>query len=84
MVTLSEVTDGEEVAALLGRMEAGSRSREATRFRAKLRDFEAEHDRVLAQRATAPTRALDRGEIGDLTRGSRRPLSLRGWRRMSA
>jgi flagellar biogenesis protein FliO len=64
MTTISEVTDADEVATLLGRMEAGSRSREAVKFRSALSHFESEHDRLTAQR--------DAPEIVDLTRGRRK------------
>lgn len=88
MVTLSEAADPEEVASILARLEAGSRAPGASRFRAKLRDFDAEHDRVLAQEGLKPRNgpgdALDRGEIVDLTRGSGRRLTLPGKRRLSA
>jgi len=87
MVTLSEVADAEEVAAMLARMEAGARAKDASRFRAKLRDFEAEHDRAITQGApgpgSGPRIALDRGEIVDLTRGSGR-RALPGRRRIPA
>jgi flagellar biogenesis protein FliO len=46
MRTLSEVTDPDEVANLLGRMEAGSSGREAERFGSLLKRFQMEHERL--------------------------------------
>ena len=44
MSPLAEVTDPNEVAALLARVEEGSSGRQATRFKAMLSQFNAEHD----------------------------------------
>jgi len=86
MSTLTEVTDGEEVAALLTRMEAGVRSREALRFKAALRTFQDEHDRLAPPHFPAPDgRDIARAEIVDLTRGRFRGLgALLGRGRASA
>jgi flagellar biogenesis protein FliO len=78
MRTLSEISANDEVAALLGRIEAASTGRESQRFRRLLERFEREHD----QRPHA-----DRGEIVDLTRrpsaGSRSFASWLGLGRSS-
>lgn len=70
MRTLTEVTDSDEVAALLARIEAGSSGRDSLRFRSILNQFKHEHD--MAQQANAPRSAAelsrDGGEIVDLTR----------------
>jgi flagellar biogenesis protein FliO len=86
MSTLTEVTDGEEVAALLARMEAGARSREALRFKSALRTFQDEHDRLAPPHSPAPHgRDIERAEIVDLTRGRSRGLgALLGRGRASA
>jgi flagellar biogenesis protein FliO len=86
MSTLTEVTDGEEVAALLTRMEAGVRSREALRFKTALRTFQDEHDRLAPPHLPAPHgRDIERAEIVDLTRGRFRGLgALLGRGRASA
>jgi len=77
MSTLTEVTEPEEVAALLARMESGSRSSDAARFRSVLRSFEGEHDRIAG--------SADAVEIVDLTKTQSRGLaSLLGRRRLSA
>jgi flagellar biogenesis protein FliO len=62
MTTLSEVSDQNEVAALLARIEAGSSGRSAAKFRSLLRHFEHEHEGQPDQGG---------GEIIDLTRPSR-------------
>jgi flagellar biogenesis protein FliO len=74
MTTLSEVSDPDEVASLLGRIEAGSTTpREASHFGALLRQFSKEHDNALRTSArSAIPDAWDGGEIVDLTRRSRR------------
>lgn len=64
MTTLSEMSDPDEVAALLGRIESGSRKRPAEAFRGLLRRYESEHD--AATDAAPPHRGS--GEIVDLTR----------------
>jgi flagellar biogenesis protein FliO len=75
MSTLSEVSDPDEVAALLARMEAGARQRDAGRFRTALETFDREHERLLAQESgaagaagAAATAARGDIEIVDLTR----------------
>jgi flagellar biogenesis protein FliO len=75
MTTLSEVTDQNEVASLLARMEAGSRMKESARFRAALNRFDAEHEAV-APVAETPVKRAGRSagaagletEVIDLTR----------------
>jgi hypothetical protein len=74
MSTLSEVTDEHEVASLLARLEAGSREREALRFRSLLRTFEREHDARAAPPAAPGDAHRRQGEIVDLTRAGRRGL----------
>jgi flagellar biogenesis protein FliO len=75
MRTLSEVSDPEEVAALLGRMEAGSRPREAQKFRSLLSTFERQHEQAAPDKRPREFRPISGGddhvEIVDLTR--RRP-----------
>jgi flagellar biogenesis protein FliO len=74
MTALSEVSEPDEVAALLGRMEAGAQPRGATRFSQALRDFERDHDRV-GGRAFAPGIPDDAEiEVVDLTRSQVRGL----------
>lgn len=83
MNTLTQVTDGEEVAALLARMEAGARSREAVRFKAALRTFQDEHERLASSRfSPGDESGIARAEIVDLTRGRTTGLGalLRPWR----
>ena len=84
MRTLSEVTDADEVASLLGRMEAGSTGREAERFGSMLKRFQAEHDRfgdVRRRRSAGEVTTRDRiqgigssqandNEVIDLTRSN--------------
>lgn len=67
MTPISEITDTDEVAGLLGRMEAGSNQRSAAKFRQTLAEFHAEHE--TATRFARP-RSLPRGEtqVIDLTR----------------
>ncbi len=87
MTTLSELTDSEEVAALLARMESGSRSREAAKFRSQLTAFEGEHERIALDGDPAKTQAVGRNgtEIVDLTRTQVRGLgALLGKRRINA
>ena len=70
MNTLTQVTDAEEVAALLARMEAGARSREAVRFKAALRTFQDEHERLASSRfSSGDESGIERAELVDLTRG---------------
>jgi hypothetical protein len=76
MNTLSEVSDPNEVAALLSRIEAGSSRRDAARFRSLLKQYQREHDVMNLQTGTrqrievaSPESTRDeRGEIIDLTR----------------
>ncbi|MHC5024642.1 MAG: FliO/MopB family protein [Planctomycetota bacterium] len=76
MTTLSEIHDRDEVADLLGRLEAGAGGRASGWFRTLLRRYEAEHAQA-AQRpalAAGSSRASSRNdEVIDLTRGRRRP-----------
>lgn len=58
MQSLCEVSDPDEVASLLGRMEAGSSGASADRFREVLAQFHAEHDRL--------NRANDRPRRGSM------------------
>jgi len=80
MTTLSEITDGDEVAALLARMESGSRARDAVKFRRTLKSFEREHER-LAETSAEPVGTI---EVVDLTRPARRPGRHPARRRLSA
>lgn len=74
MTTLSEMTDADEVAEVLARLEAGSTEREAERFRKTLTQFMAEHE-APQEKTMRPRRTpmpLAETEIVDLTRSSRR------------
>lgn len=73
MTTLSEVSDSDEVAALLSRVEAGASGRDAARFRSLLTQYQKEQETIVAragtQRSAVPDTPRDsRGEIVDLTR----------------
>jgi flagellar biogenesis protein FliO len=72
---LTEVVEPDEVAALLARMEAGARSRDARRFASILRGFEREHERGAARMTMPPRADGDAVEIVDLTRGQGRGLA---------
>ena len=75
MHTLTEVTGEDEVASLLSRMEAGSRSRDAVRFRSALRTFQQEHEGHASSRFLPGDEAgRDRPELVDLTRRRGRGL----------
>ncbi|MDY7107384.1 MAG: flagellar biosynthetic protein FliO [Planctomycetota bacterium] len=75
MHTLTEVTGEDEVASLLSRMEAGSRSRDAVRFRSALRTFQQEHEGHASSRFPPGDEAgRDRPELVDLTRRRGRGL----------
>ena len=87
MQTLSELTDQNEVAQMLGRLESGASGRDAERFRSVLERFEREHDRSAGApqtRGAAPRSApvSTEGhviEVVDLTRRSRsRPAATGG------
>jgi flagellar biogenesis protein FliO len=85
MRTLSEVTDPHEVAALLGRMESGSRAKDADRFASALKAFESEHARLTGDGSVMPFPGADQVEVVDLTKSQMKGLgSLLGRRRMSA
>ena len=84
MTTLSEVSDPDEVAALLARVEAGTRrgGSEAGRFKAALKRFSAEHERLAGPFSLAGDRAAEAGgEVIDLTRGPPRRFGRPGGRR---
>ena len=75
MTTLTEMTEPEEVAALLSRMEAGSNERDATRFRRTFSEFMTEHDESLAKpnhRGMEIEPASSETEFVDLTRSKSR------------
>jgi flagellar biogenesis protein FliO len=76
MTALSEITDPDEVAGLLSRLEAGSSERGAAKFRNALTEFMADHD---AARGRLPARAgALRGvetEVIDLTRKRSRTIA---------
>lgn len=75
MTMLSEVSDRDEVAALLGRIEAGSaRLQEASRFRTMLRQFSQEHDRASQSTTHSGIRdAWESGESGEIVDLTRQP-----------
>jgi flagellar biogenesis protein FliO len=78
MAALTEITDPDEVASLLASLEAGSRQREAMRFRSILKSFEREHASQEMRSADVGRRSGKGGdEIIDLTRGG--SGSLGGW-----
>lgn len=85
MAALSEMHDPDEVAGLLSRMEAGSDSRSASKFRSTLEQFMSEsHLPNKAGIGGASRRTvLPRGEaeIIDLTRRSGGLFSMFGWKR---
>ncbi len=87
MTTLSELTDPDEVASLLARLEAGSRPRDSLRFQSTLKSFEREHER-LGKRGAAHAGVTSEGdgvEVVDLTKTQMKGLSsLLGGRRASA
>lgn len=73
MTALSEMTDPDEVASLLARLEAGSSGRSAERFQRVLQSFESEHDSVPEIHTVRNPPRLTRGasdgnEVIDLTR----------------
>lgn len=73
MSTLSEVSDPDEVAALIARLEAGSRSRDAVRFRKTLESFHQEHRDADVKDLPAALPSNDGAiETIDLTRKGRR------------
>ncbi len=67
--TLSEMTDPNEVAALLARLEAGANDKSQHKFRAALERFEDEHESASAVQSRAGAAvAAAQTEIIDLTR----------------
>lgn len=70
MSTLSEIVDHDEVAALLAKVEAGSRGKKGKSFQLMLRGYESDH----AQRESVRSGHAPRfeAEVIDLTRKSRR------------
>jgi hypothetical protein len=74
--TLSEMTDPNEVAGLLSRLEAGASEKSQQKFRAALERFEDEHDSALARQSRAGASvAAGQTEIIDLTRMPMRGIS---------
>jgi flagellar biogenesis protein FliO len=72
MSTLSEVCEGQEVAALLARIEAGTRGRTAQRFRSMLEQYGGEYEQPstpVANGRVARRLEPDAGEVIDLTQG---------------
>ncbi|UCD74454.1 MAG: flagellar biosynthetic protein FliO [Phycisphaerales bacterium] len=69
MAALTEITDPDEVASLLASLEAGSRQKEALRFRSILKSFEREHASRQAGRSGIGLPGRERAdEVIDLTR----------------
>jgi len=71
MSPLAEVSEPDEVAALLARVEEGSSGRHATRFKAMLNQFNAEYgqaDERSSRRLPRLRRNTDDGDVVDLTR----------------
>ena len=91
MQTLSELSDQNEVAQMLGRLESGASGRDAERFRSVLERFEREHERSVAApptRGAAPRSApvSTEGhviEVVDLTRRGRSRSAASGGRMSS-
>jgi hypothetical protein len=83
MRALSEITGPDDVADLLARLEGGDRLRRGARFSAKLRQFEGEHDRILAEGMLRRGESADAIEVVDLTRNSPRGLAALLGRRRS-
>lgn len=74
MSALSEMSDPDEVAALLARLEAGSSGRHAAKFKSALQEFEADHQALLNESPMNDSQRSGRSlaevetEIVDLTR----------------
>jgi flagellar biogenesis protein FliO len=71
MAMLCEIEGEDEVAAMLARIEAGSRGRDAARFEKMLEDFNQEHRRrAVTSRGDTPDmrRAIAQAQVVDLTR----------------
>ena len=71
MATLCEIENEDEVAAMLARIESGSRGRDAARFEKMLEDFNQEHRRrayTAHSEATDMRRAMAAAPVVDLTR----------------
>lgn len=67
--TLTEMSDPDEVAATLTRLEAGASTKSAGKFKAALQSFETEHDAAQARRSRSGAElAATETEIIDLTR----------------
>lgn len=67
--TLTEMTEANEVAGLLSRLESGARDKDAARFRATLASFESEHDAAAAETSRAGAAlAAEETHVIDLTR----------------
>ncbi|MCP3905457.1 MAG: FliO/MopB family protein [Planctomycetes bacterium] len=81
MTTLSEITEPDEVAQLLARMESGSRARDAVKFRSTLRNFEREHEQLAAESSDPGAGII---EVVDLTRPARRVTRHPSRRRLTA
>lgn len=84
MTTLSEISDPDEVAALLARIEAGTRrgGSPTARFKEALRRFGADHERLAHPLGLPADRAG--GEVIDLTRSQPRRFGLPSVRRRLA
>lgn len=80
MTALTEMTDPDEVASMLARLEAGSSGRTAERFQKVLRSFESEHDggpeiHTMRNPARLMQTTGDNNEVIDLTRSRMRTLA---------
>jgi len=87
MTTLCEISDPDEVARMLARLEAGASGRDAERFRTMLQRFDREYDRDEVVRGGRGNSAANGAaessqvvEIVDLTRGGRRRTASVGQR----
>jgi hypothetical protein len=75
------MTDRDEVASLLTRLEAGANERSSKKFRAALETFEAEHESAMARRSRSGAALAAETEIIDLTRTQIRNIGVIAGRR---
>ena len=78
------MSDPDEVATTLSRLEAGASTRSAAKFKAALQSFNSEHEAAMAQRSrSGAALAAAETEIIDLTRTQIRQVgSMAGPRRL--
>jgi flagellar biogenesis protein FliO len=81
MTTLSEMSDADEVAALLSRVEAGTSNHSSKSFKRIFSKFASDHDAVASEPFNAARASNEQGEVIDLTKrpgGIRTLLSAKG------